>query len=187
MPSRAVFFQRPHHGGPVHLHPVASTDKGCQVPRVELWILFMLFHSELQHLTFELARTPAPGLSRQQGAEAPRAKGVSTLVKTLAAEAELSAGLGDAQALGLLRAQHLVLDLGAIVSVEEAGVGDEQLLLDSLRVWIQGAGGGQCFFLVGRQHHGDIVHDGASECQYIYAHNNRNTPQEGILASINRI
>src|SRR5207244_10619104 len=93
-------------------------DQGRQLARIQIGILPLLLHRELQHFAFEFEGTLAASLVWQQGAESQLIEGFPNLVEALSAEAKLAAGLADAEPFGSLGAQHLILDLSAIVRIE---------------------------------------------------------------------
>ena len=96
------------------LNAVALGDELGQASGVDVRIGPLLLEDKLQQLTFEFGRSLATAFGGQKGAKALLLEALAQVVETLAAEAKLSARLGDGEPVDLLGAQHLALTRGPL-------------------------------------------------------------------------
>ena len=102
--------------------------------------------TKAEHVGAQLVRASRPALLRQQAGQAGLRKRGLRLIKGRTRKAEGLGGRGDGRAIDLDAAQHLVLDLHGIPSVEE-GLLIEEGIPHGVRVRMQRALGAQrrCF------------------------------------------
>jgi hypothetical protein len=106
----------------MNLHPVTLLNQSRQSTGSHLGILLLLLDSELEHLPLEFGRTLPASFGGKEGTESRLLESLLNLIEAFTAEAELAASFRDRIAVDLMSAQHLILDLGAVVGIEEIGL-----------------------------------------------------------------
>lgn len=122
----------------MHLQTESLLDRIGQLLNGERSIRRSLLGDELHDLGGQLVATLWPALVRKQTGKSVLAKSCLRLVEGWPGQSEGFGGLADGVLVDVNLAQHLVLDLGEIVGIEEVG-GLKQRMGDGFRMGVEGA------------------------------------------------
>ncbi|SAK70612.1 hypothetical protein AWB82_04254 [Caballeronia glebae] len=140
--SLAFFFrlstQRALHGAPVHIQTELRCYAVEQLLRAQAVLCGARLFDEVQYLRSELVGTTRPTLIRKKPRQPLTIKVGLHLVESRPRDAKSCGHLGDGLPLRTHAAKHFVAYLHQIPGIEEV-IGNERVIANVLRVWIQGA------------------------------------------------